>query len=81
MKYNVTNKRQDQCIIELIPESDIERNLLTQVSEETEFTFLYHYQKALNFYINPEATFVDLLDNTNYPNKVTVKFQSSKGIG
>ena len=81
MKYKVTEKLQTQCAIELIPENDIEQKLLTQISEETEFTFLHHYQAALHQHVNRHATYVHLLNNSNYPKKVTVQFQNSKGIG
>ncbi|MBS1974391.1 MAG: hypothetical protein JST13_08555 [Bacteroidetes bacterium] len=78
MKYELTNKTSHSCTIRLIPENAIEEKLLKQKDQED--TFMFHYMAALAE-ISKDATFISLLDQSDYPSKVTVKYQITKGIG
>jgi hypothetical protein len=79
MKYNITNKIGNSCIIELVSQTQEEEKLLLDKAEQ--YTFYFHYQTALEQKVHPNATFLTIMDDRNYPKIVTIKFEIVKGIG
>lgn len=79
MKYKVDPIVAGKCLIELLPENDTEKQLLKEKEEQD--TFLFHYIVALEKYISKDATFIAVLDYSQYPQKVKVEYQITKGIG
>jgi len=79
MKYAISNKTKINCVITLIPETAVEQALLKNTEEQD--TFKFHYQTALERHIGPNATFVDLVDDTKFPSPVIVHYEITKGIG
>ena len=78
MKYKISNKTSNTCIITLMPENDIEKKLFTM--KEEQFTFQVHYQNALEKLIHPDATFLLVLNDSTYPSPVLVKYELAIGI-
>jgi hypothetical protein len=79
MKYSISNKTRNSCVITLIPETSVEQALLKNTEEQD--TFLFHYQAALERHLSPSATFINLIDDTSFPSPVTVHYEMTKGIG
>jgi len=79
MIYTISNKTSNVCTITLLPESNVEQTLLKQTEEQD--TFMFHYQTALEKYIDPNAAFINIIDESAFPSRVVVHFQITKGIG
>ena len=79
MKYIVKPTSTNSCIIELVAETEIESDLFGKPEEE--FTFLHHYQQALNQKYGSHIIYVGFLNSDFYPKKVEVEFENTKGIG
>jgi hypothetical protein len=79
MTYRITNVTANQCTIELLPQNEMEKTLLTHTEEE--FTFLEHYRMAVEKFIGPDTVVLGLLDSSQYPIKVTAKIEEAKGLG
>ena len=76
MRYNISAKTEMSCTITLLPETTVEETLLKTSKDED--TFMFHYIKALETHISPDATFIKLLEYDRFPSPVTVAYQLSK---
>jgi len=79
MKYSITNETTSSCTITLLPENKIEKQLLKSIDEQD--TFMFHYSDALKQHVHPKAEFLELIEYSQFPSPVTVKYQIVKGIG
>jgi hypothetical protein len=78
MKYSISNKKRNSCVVNLIPESDIEKAVIKSKTED--FTYQYHYQQALYQLVHPNAELPTVTNDHMYPKTVFVTFQIAVGI-
>lgn len=83
MKYNCQILNETKAIVEIIPESDLEKSLFDKINEdnliEYEFTLIHHYSNGLKI-INNSAEFLLIDSFQTFPTKAIVSYNKAKGI-
>lgn len=81
MKYNCQILNTSKAIIELIPENEVEKSLLSKMDEDNpnDFTLHYHYEKGIKSINNyAELLFVEY---QKFPTVAIITYDIAKGIG
>lgn len=81
MKYNCQILNETKAIIEIIPETDLEKSLLNKMDTENldENTLSYHYEKALKLK-NRYAELLLIDSFQKFPTKAIISYDKAKGI-
>lgn len=83
MKYNCQIINETKAVVEIIPESDIEKSLFDKINEdnliEYEFTLIHHYSNGLKI-ISSYAEFLLIDSFQKFPTKAVVSYSKAKGI-
>jgi hypothetical protein len=81
MKYNCQILNETKAVIEIIPETDLERSLLINMDRDNldQNTLGYHYEKALKLK-NRYAELLAIDNFQSFPTKAIISYGKAKGI-
>ncbi|WP_326981043.1 hypothetical protein VUJ46_12175 [Chryseobacterium sp. MYb264] len=81
MKYNCQILNETKAVVEIVPETDIEKSLLNQIDKDSpdQNTLGYHYSKALEIK-NRYAVLLAIDSFQKFPTKAIISYDIAKGI-
>ncbi|KAB1232589.1 hypothetical protein [Chryseobacterium viscerum] len=81
MKYNCQILNETKAVVEVVPETDIEKSLLNQMDKDNpdQDTLGYHYGKALEIK-NRYAVLLGIDSFQTFPTKAIISYDVAKGI-
>lgn len=81
MKYNCQILNETKAVVEIVPETDIEKSLLDQMDIDIldQDTLRYHYSKALEIK-NRYAVLLAIDSFQTFPTKAIISYNIAKGI-
>jgi len=81
MKYNCQILNETKAVVQIVPETDIEKLLLNQMDKDNpdHYTLGYHYGKALELK-NRYAVLLAIDNFQTFPTKAIISYDVAKGI-
>lgn len=81
MKYNCQILNETKAVVQIIPETNIEKSLLNQMDKDNpdQHTLGYHYGKALELK-NRYAVLLAIDSFQTFPTKAIISYDVAKGI-